>query len=183
MEQQEIFPGNRIVRERTVINTNDGRHTLFIAAFIENGRNATKAAIAAGYSPRSARQIGSQLLTKHDIARQIEVEGEKLLEKLSYSAEITLSFLGKVMAFDPRDLVEKVDGVWKYKRLADLDTWQVAALADHDVDEDGRLKNPRAYSKNEAAKTLAGVHGMGKQVPNKIVFTLQDIVADLDENE
>ena len=44
----------------------------FIEAYLANGFNATKAAIVAGYSPKTARSIGSENLTKPDISEVIQ---------------------------------------------------------------------------------------------------------------
>ena len=44
-----------------------GRQRAFVLEYVGNGGNATAAAIAAGYSKRTARQIGSRLLTNVDI--------------------------------------------------------------------------------------------------------------------
>lgn len=48
--------------------------------------NATKAAIRAGYSERSARQIGQENLSKHDIQEEIQT----LLRKKTKDREITI---------------------------------------------------------------------------------------------
>lgn len=55
-------------RERAFV-----RH--FMGAF---GGNATQAAIAAGYSRRTARQAGSRLLTNVDVQKAIHAKREKL---------------------------------------------------------------------------------------------------------
>lgn len=57
------------------------KQRIFVETYLTNGFNATKAAIAAGYSERTARQIGYENLTKPDIRSAIEM----------YLAEITLS--------------------------------------------------------------------------------------------
>ena len=51
------------------------RRARFVSEFCANGGNATEAAIAAGYSARSARQQGSRLLTNDDI--QLEIQAHK----------------------------------------------------------------------------------------------------------
>jgi phage terminase small subunit len=48
------------------------------------GKSATQAAIDAGYSPKTARQIGSKLLTKVDIQQGVEQEAQKAQQKLDY---------------------------------------------------------------------------------------------------
>jgi phage terminase small subunit len=46
-------------------------HQAFVDAYLENGFNATQAAVAAGYSPRSARTSGSRQLARPDVQRAI----------------------------------------------------------------------------------------------------------------
>ena len=49
--------------------------------------NATQAAIRTGYSPRSARQIGSDLLTKHDNQQEIQRIAKNAVNKTEVSVE------------------------------------------------------------------------------------------------
>lgn len=48
------------------------KQELFVAAYCSNGYNATKAALTAGYSPNSAGVIGSENLSKPEIAEAID---------------------------------------------------------------------------------------------------------------
>ncbi len=53
-----------------------GRHLQFVREYLKD-RNATQAALRAGYSPKSAAEMGHQLLRNSNIARlvrQIEIE-------------------------------------------------------------------------------------------------------------
>jgi phage terminase small subunit len=61
-------------KENTVGKDKDinWRRARFVSEFCANGGNATEAAIAAGYSARSARQQGSRLLTNDDIQAEIQ---------------------------------------------------------------------------------------------------------------
>lgn len=52
--------------------------------------NATQAAIRAGYSEKTARQAGSENLSKPDIAEAIAAKADKAAEKLDLSAERVL---------------------------------------------------------------------------------------------
>jgi hypothetical protein len=56
---QEAHEAHRIAQDR-------GR--AFVAAYLSNGFNATQAAIAAGYSPKAAAQIGCDLMRRKDVA-------------------------------------------------------------------------------------------------------------------
>lgn len=55
------------------------KEKLFISEYLANGFNATKAAIRAGYSENSARQIGSENLSKPYIKQEIESVKKELL--------------------------------------------------------------------------------------------------------
>ncbi len=48
------------------------KQELFVSAYCANGFNATQAAIEAGYSPDSAREIGSENLTKPAVIDEID---------------------------------------------------------------------------------------------------------------
>lgn len=48
------------------------KQELFVSAYCANGFNATQAAIEAGYSPDSAREIGCENLTKPAISEAID---------------------------------------------------------------------------------------------------------------
>ncbi len=50
------------------------KQRLFVAAYLENGFNATKAAETAGYSKRSAATQGSRMLRNDNIIRALDME-------------------------------------------------------------------------------------------------------------
>ncbi len=58
----------------------------FVDEFLVDS-NATQAAIRAGYSKKTAKQIGSRLLTNVDIARLVEARTAKMAEKMEITAE------------------------------------------------------------------------------------------------
>jgi phage terminase small subunit len=60
------------------------RHAVFAAEYLVD-RNATQAAIRAGYSPHTAKQQGSRLLTNADVRGWIEAENAKTMAKLGVS--------------------------------------------------------------------------------------------------
>ena len=78
------------------------KQELFVSAYCSNGFNATQAAIEAGYSVDSAREIGSENLTKPDIAEAVDryklsikrrhgITIESLLNELEEAREVALS--------------------------------------------------------------------------------------------
>lgn len=78
----------------------DPKHALFVDKYFELTFNATKAAIAAGYSRRSARQQGSRLLTKDDIKAEVE---RRFAEQVMSKSEV-LARLADHARGDIRDL-------------------------------------------------------------------------------
>lgn len=68
----------------------------FADYYIELG-NATQAAIKAGYSKRSARQIGEQNLSKHDIKTYIEIRMEELKSERVADQQEILEYLTSVL--------------------------------------------------------------------------------------
>jgi len=66
------------------------KQTLFIAEYLANGLNATRAAVSAGYSKKTARPIGAENLTKPLIAAAIAGKTGKRLAELEVTADYVL---------------------------------------------------------------------------------------------
>lgn len=62
--------------------------------------NATQAAIRAGYSPKTARSVGSENLSKPDIAERIEEYQREQKEKFSVSFEQKQRWLSEIVAME-----------------------------------------------------------------------------------
>ena len=58
--------------------------------------NATQAAVLAGYSPKTARSIGQENLTKPVIASKIEEIQQQRLQKLEITGELLLEEVAKI---------------------------------------------------------------------------------------
>ncbi|GAA4652070.1 hypothetical protein GCM10023116_43540 [Kistimonas scapharcae] len=65
----------------------------FCREYIANGGNATKAALAAGYSKKTARSVGAENLTKPDIKARLIVQREKAQEAFTVTVEQRLNLL------------------------------------------------------------------------------------------
>lgn len=64
------------------------RQERFCQEYVATG-NATQSAISAGYSERSAKQVGQKLLTNHDLQIRIkELSGEVLNSKIADAREM-----------------------------------------------------------------------------------------------
>ena len=112
------------------------KQRLFVAAYI-GGRNATKAAIEAGYSAKTAKQAGSRLLT--DVAIRAAIEGHQaaVVAKVQTDAGITLERtlreIARIAYFDPRRMF---DANGNPKAIHDLDDDTAAVIAGLDVLEE-----------------------------------------------
>lgn len=113
-----------------------GRQAAFVAEYLKD-KNATQAAIRAGYSPATARQTASENLTKPVIAAAIKAANDEMLAKVQEETGITLSRtlreIARIGYFDPRKLFQP-DGT--PKRIDELDDDTAAALAGVDVLEE-----------------------------------------------
>ena len=87
--------------------------------------NATEAAKSAGYSERSARQIGYENLTKPYIQAYIQDKTETNLEKLGITQERVIAEIAMIAFGNVADLFE---GDWKLKSLTDIPNEKSAAI-------------------------------------------------------
>lgn len=123
------------------------RRKAFVAAYLTNGRNATQAAITAGYSQKTAAVKASQLLREVKIAQQVAVVSERAAAIAGLTIERTLQEVARVAYFDPRTLF-RPDGSLKAPDEWDDDT--AAAVAQLEVEEhfdssEGEGKQPKVY--------------------------------------
>lgn len=118
------------------------RKALFVQAMIANGGNGTQAAIAAGFSAKTARQAASRLLTDAAISQQIAESRASVIEKMELTTERTLREIARLAYVDPRKFFH-ADG--RPKEITELDDDTAAALAVMEVTEewDGQGKDRR----------------------------------------
>lgn len=79
------------------------RRKLFVQHYIENGRNATQAAISAGYTERSARTRGAELVKDRNILAMIDEVTGKMEAITGLSLERTLRECARLAYSDPRN--------------------------------------------------------------------------------
>lgn len=81
----------------------NGRQLKFVQAYVI-GQDATKAAISAGYSKRSAKQIGNKLLTIVDLKAEIAERGAILAENAGVTDEKLMGLMAARASSDVRKL-------------------------------------------------------------------------------
>jgi phage terminase small subunit len=142
----------------------------FVAEYLANGLNATKAYISAGYAPKDAAVSSSQILRNPKVAAAIAASTEKVMEELDYSVKRTLQEVARVAFFDPRKLFED-DG--SLKRINEWDDNTAAAIGGVEVTElfegDGEqkhayglLKKVKVVDKGPALDKLMRYHSLYK---------------------
>lgn len=85
----------------------------FVAEYLKDG-NATQAAIRAGYSKKSAEQIGYQLLQKTSVAQAIAQQQKASIVRTLGSADEVLAQMWQLATFDANQLSQYRRGACRY---------------------------------------------------------------------
>lgn len=113
------------------------RQAIFVAEYLVD-RNATRAAIAAGYSEKTAAAAGSRLLRNVKVARVLDLRNARRVERLHVTADHTINELAKLSYFDPGRLFDE-DG--KLLPVHKLDEVTRAAVEAVEIDpKTGKIK-------------------------------------------
>jgi phage terminase small subunit len=99
--------------------------------------NATQAAIRAGYSVKTAGQIGEENIRKPEIQKMLQERMAAREKRTEISQDRVLQEYARLAFFDPRKLFD-ADG--NLKRLTELDEDAAAIIAGMDVVEFGNEK-------------------------------------------
>ncbi|EMZ3531639.1 terminase small subunit [Enterobacter hormaechei subsp. hoffmannii] len=86
---------------------------LFVAEYLKDG-NATQAAIRAGYSKKSAEQIGYQLLQKTSVAQAIARQQKASIARTLGGADEVLAQMWQLATFDANQLSQYRRGACRY---------------------------------------------------------------------
>jgi phage terminase small subunit len=107
--------------------------------------NATQAAIRAGYSKKTAKSVGSENLTKPDIAAAIAARQAKVAAKLEITQERVAAELAKIGFANMADYMRGGGDGDPYLDFSNLSRDQAAALAEITVEDfkDGRGEDAR----------------------------------------
>ncbi|MDA4663908.1 terminase small subunit [Enterobacter hormaechei] len=85
----------------------------FVAEYLKDG-NATQAAIRAGYSKKSAEQIGYQLLQKTSVAQAIAQQQKASIARTLGGADEVLAQMWQLATFDANQLTQYRRGACRY---------------------------------------------------------------------
>jgi hypothetical protein len=120
-QNTKIYP-RKIVRtaqkdkSANVLVDDDGltaQQRLFVAEYLKDN-NATRAAIRAGYSKKSAEQIGYQLLHKTSVAQAIAQQQKASIVRTIGSADEVLEQMWQLATFDANQISQYRRGACRY---------------------------------------------------------------------
>jgi len=144
------------------------RRQLFKVAWLANGGNCTAAALAAGFSPKTAGQQGSRLMTDPAFAAELRVEAEKVGKIVGLDLERTLREVARLAYSDPRKLYDADGNLIPVLQLDDDTAATVASVEVEDVFDGrgearrkvGELKKIKHWDKNAALEKAMKYHGL-----------------------
>lgn len=173
------------------------KHKRFIAEYMID-QNGTQAAIRAGYSKRTAVVQASRLLTKANIAREIEKRRANISNKLEVTQERVIAEYARIAFFDPRKLYDENGNL---KPVTDLDEDTAAVLQSIDqntlrtrTNSDGEVETEgidklRLHSKINALDSLSRHLGLferdnqQREIVVNVVNQYDETPANKAENE
>ena len=144
--------------------------------------NATRAAIAAGYSARTAKDIGCENLAKPNIQKAISEKQKKVTKKLEITLERVLLERARIGFFDCRTLFN-ADGTPKAINELDDDTAAVIAGIDVVTSEDGssRILKYKITDKSKSLEALEKNLGAYQKDNEQKASPITDLIAALHE--
>lgn len=161
---------------------------LFCQYYISDAnRNATQAAIKAGYSERTAKNIANQNLAKLHIQKYIYDQTAPILDALGASKERLLQEWVKIGLSDITDYLEDD---WRIKNLGDIAKGATGAIESVQVDEKILMTDEKTggqvldrsikfklHNKIKALTTMSEIQGIIKpkendSVPGTVNFNL-----------
>ena len=159
-----------------------GRRAAFVREFLKD-RNATQAAIRAGYSADTAKQQGSRLLTNADVQSAVGAGEQKAAERAEITVERIVREYGRIGFARITDFYDfSADGV-TLKPSHGLTEDQLAAVMEvrshKTVDAEGRSTTRielKLHRKSEALEALGRHLGMFN---DKLEVRVQSQVEDL----
>lgn len=149
-------------------------------------RNATQAAIRAGYSKKTASVQSFDLLRKPNIQHYLAGKSEKALSKLDISLDRTLQEIGRIAFQDARNYFDQDGSLIPIHQLSDD---AAAALSGFEIEElfefigkekvqIGVTKKIKRFDKTKALEMLMKYYGAferdNKQKETKVVVPLTD---------
>lgn len=150
---------------------------LFAYAYFNNGGNATQAAVEAGYSPKTATQTASRLLTYVNVKTLINSLQEVVKERAIVTKEQIAKELYNVGFSDLRKLFDENGKLLNPKEIPDdiasalgsIEVDQLWAMGIDGKEQVGETKKVKMWDKLRALSQLTDLYGFN--APAKIAAT------------
>jgi len=124
------------------------RRALFKAAYITNGHNATRAAITAGYSPKTAHAAGGRLLKDVRVAGDLAKAAQETADAAGLTAERIIEETRRLSVSNAARLF-RPDGT--LKDIAEMDEATQAAISTIEFDpKTGKVTRVKLWDKGAA---------------------------------
>ena len=123
--------------------------------------NATQAAIRAGYSPDTAKSIGSENLTKPDIQARIAKAMAERSRRTGVNADRVIMELAKIAFVNASDVIDADTATVKADALPE-DTAAIQSVKVKTFGEDGLVREVKMADKLKALELLGKHLGMFK---------------------
>jgi phage terminase small subunit len=136
------------------------KQQLFVREYLVD-LNATQAAIRAGYSERTAGQMGFDLLKNPQVAAAIQAGMDKRAAKVEITAERVLQEIARLAFFDPSKLFGH-DG--RVLPISDLDEDTRRAIAGLEVQDLGGEESIGVVRKYKLADKGANLERLGRHL-------------------
>jgi len=156
------------------------RQKIFVEEYLID-LNATQAAIRAGYSPKNADKIGSELLGKTRIKEEIDKALAERSKRTGINADRVLLEYAKIAFVNPEDVVDFETGeVLKNAKTEDLAAIQSIKVKSSSGKVDTEEREVKFASKERALEMLGKHLGMFKdrvEVTGNVNNTLLESIA------
>jgi len=163
------------------------KQKLFVEEYLID-LNATQAAIRAGYSPTSARQIADENMSKPDIKNAIEKALAERSKRTGVNADRIILELAKIAFVNPTDVINMDEATIRGDANRD-DTAAISSVKVKRIPtEDGDIveREVKTYDKIKALELLGKHMGMFTdkfKVEGAIPIVIHDDLDDEDDDE
>ena len=123
------------------------RRRLFIETYVRNGANGTRAAIEAGYSPKTANEQAARLLANVSLRAEIERRQRELAESYRLRTENVILELTRIVHADPVMLYDEKGKLLPIHRLPEEIRKAIASV---EYDDEGQICKIKLWDKNSA---------------------------------
>jgi phage terminase small subunit len=150
-------PGPRSRRAGVARGAVRARRDLFVEAYLSNGLNMTGAAVAAGYTQKSAGEAGRLLMRTAYVRERVERRLAEAQAAAEFSAQEVVNDLRDAMRYDRRELFKR-DGSIKAMRELDAAGARLVEGVDVEVRAGGVTVEKVRVAKHVAVRDQAMRH-------------------------